>query len=39
MKRLGLLSFLCSVLISVCGAQTPKVSPPAEIAVHAGKGD
>src|SRR6202167_3098535 len=37
MKRLGLLSFLCSVLISVCGAQTPKVSPPAEIAVHAGK--
>ena len=37
MKRLGLLSFLCSVLISVCGAQTPKVSPPVEIAVHAGK--
>src|ERR1700685_1025329 len=37
MKRLGLLSFLCSVLISVCGAQTPKVSPPAEIAVKGGK--
>src|SRR6204780_3835602 len=37
MKRLGLLSFLCSVLISVCGAQTPKASSPAEIAIHAGK--
>src|SRR6202451_4703702 len=37
MKRLGLLSFLCSVLISVCGAQTPKVSPPAEIAIRAEK--
>src|SRR6202050_4682031 len=37
MRRLGLLCFLCLVLIAVGGAQTPKLSPPAEIAVHAGK--
>src|SRR5271156_2170760 len=37
MSRLGLLCFLCLVLIAVCGAQTPKVSPPAVIAIHAGK--
>jgi imidazolonepropionase-like amidohydrolase len=37
MKRLGLLFFLCLVLAGVCVAQAPKVSAPAEIAIHAGK--
>src|ERR1700675_2767871 len=37
MKRLGLLCFLCSILSGVCHAQTPKVSAPLEIAIHAGK--
>src|SRR5580700_1375556 len=37
MRRSGWLCFLSSILIGVCAAQTPKVSAPAEIAVHAGK--
>src|SRR5277367_964629 len=37
MKRLGLLCFFVLILTGVCAAQTPKVSAPAEIAIHAGK--
>src|ERR1700732_965043 len=37
MRRLGLLCFLCLLCTGLCGAQTPKVSAPAEIAIRAGK--
>ena len=37
MKRLGLLCFSLFVLAGLCGAQTPKASAPAEIAIRAGK--
>lgn len=37
MKGSGLLCFLALVSIGVRGAQTPKVSAPAEVAIHAGK--
>src|ERR1700735_4296098 len=37
MRRLGLLCFSYLILIGVCAAQTPRVSAPVEIAIHAGK--
>src|SRR5271168_728777 len=37
MKRLGLLCLFVLILTGVCDAQTPKVSAPADIAIHAGK--
>src|SRR5271163_4359883 len=37
MKRLGLLCLFVLILTGVGDAQTPKVSAPAEIAIHAGK--
>src|SRR6202046_2185444 len=37
MRRLGLLCFLCLLCTGLCGAQTPKVSAPAEIVIRAGK--
>jgi imidazolonepropionase-like amidohydrolase len=37
MRRLGSLLVLCYLLAGSCGAQTPKVTAPSEIVIHAGK--